>query len=120
MDGMTLSAGRFDDGDVAENDTYGVKYVAGSITTAYQITKVDYEATGTNDQDAAHMGVSIAVNENLTVSAGRQVEIDTKADDEVNTGIQASYTMGSITLAGGFNEVESISGAASSDAEVAI
>ena len=121
MDGMTLSAGRFDDGDVAENDTYGVKYVAGSITAAYQITKVDYEATGTNDQDAAHMGVSIAVNENLTVSAGRQeVEIDTKADDEVNTGIQASYTMGSITLAGGFNEVESIGGAASSDAEVAM
>ena len=67
------------------------------------------------------MGVSIAVNENLTVSAGRQeVEIDTKADDEVNTGIQASYTMGSITLAGGFNEVESIGGAASSDAEVAM
>ena len=121
MDGMTLSAGRFDDGDVAENDTYGVKYVAGSITAAYQITKVDYEATGSNDQDAAHMGVSIAVNENLTVSAGRQeVEIDTKADDEVNTGIQASYTMGSITLAGGFNEVESIGGAASSDAEVAM
>jgi len=121
MDGITLSAGRFDDGDVAENDTYGIKYVAGSVTAAYQITKVDYEASGTNDQDAAHLGISIAINENLTVSAGRQeVEIDTKGADEVNTGINASYTVGSITLAGGFNDVESISGASGSDAEVAM
>ena len=45
MDGLELSAAMFDDGDIAENDTIGVKYTMGSITAAYQMTNVDYEAT---------------------------------------------------------------------------
>ena len=121
MDGLTVVAGRFDDGDVAENDTYGVKYVMGSVTAAYQITKVEYESTATADQDASHMGISLAVNENLTVSAGRlETEIDGTTEDEVNSGVQASYTMGSITIAGGFNEQQSGGGTAANDAEVAM
>jgi len=121
IDGFTLAAGRFDDSEVAENDTYGVKYTMGSITAAYQITKVDYSAAATADQDADHVGVSIAVNENLSVSIGRQkVGIDLAVDDEVNTGLNASYTMGSITLGGGFNSVESAGGVQAADAEVAM
>ena len=119
MDGITAVAGRFDDGDVAVHDTVGLKYAAGGLTAAIQKTNIDYEATGTNDQDATHVGVSFAVNENLSVSVGRQkVEIDTAVDNEVNTGVSASYTMGSITIGGGFNEVESAGGSAGSDAEV--
>ena len=119
MDGITAVAGRFDDGDVAVHDTVGLKYTAGGITAAIQRTDINYDATGTNDQEATHVGVSFAVNENLSVSAGRQkVEIDTAVDNEVNTGVSASYTMGSITIGGGFNEVTSASGAAGSDAEV--
>jgi outer membrane protein OmpU len=119
MDGVTAVAGRFDDGDVAVHDTVGLKYSAGAITAAIQRTDINYDSTATNDQEAMHMGVSFAVNENLSVSVGRQsVEIDSKADDEINTGLSASYTMGSITIGGGFNEVESASGAAGADAEV--
>ena len=118
MDGLTIGAGRMDDGDVAESDTVGVSYTAGSITAAYQITKVDYEATGTADQDAVHYGVSVAVNENLSVSAGRMaVDITDAADDEINTGMSASYTMGSIKIAGAFNQVDSGSGIVDRDAE---
>ena len=121
MDGLSVSIGRMDDGKVAENDTYGVKYTMGSVTAGYQITKVDYEAAATADQDAKHLGISVAVNENLSVSAGRQtVDITGTADDETNSGVMASYTMGSITLAGGFNEVESAGGTSGKDAEVAI
>jgi len=119
MDGLTLVAGRFDDSNIAENNTYGVKYTAGGLTAAYQLTDVDYETSSSNDQEAVHMGVSFAVNENLSVSAGRQsVEITTTATDEVNTGMSASYTMGSITICGGFNEVEDAGGATGADAEV--
>lgn len=119
MDGITAVAGRFDDGDIAIHDTVGLKYTAGAITAAVQRTDINYDATGTNDQEAMHMGISLAVNENLSVSAGRQkVEIDTAVDNEINTGVSASYTMGSITIGGGFNEVESAGGAANSDAEV--
>ena len=119
MDGITAVAGRFDDGDVAIHDTMGLKYSAGAITAAIQRTDINYDSTATNDQEAMHMGVSFAVNDSLSVSAGRQkVEIDTAVDNEVNTGLSASYTMGSITIGGGFNEVTSAGGAAGSDAEV--
>ena len=73
MDGLTIVAGRFDDDGVAENDTYGIKYAMGGLTAGYQKTEVNYDATGTADQSATHYGVSFAVNENLSISAGRQV-----------------------------------------------
>ena len=118
MEGITMVAGRFEDDTIAVHDTVGVKYTAGSITAAVQRTDINYDST-TADQEAMHMGVSFAVNENLSVSAGRQkVEIDGTVDDEINTGLNASYTMGSITIGGGFNEVESAGGTAGSDAEV--
>ena len=88
MDGLELSAGLFDDGDEAENDTFGVKYTMGSIVAAYQMTKVDFEATGTADQDATHVGVSIAVNDSLSISAGQlTTEFDGTAEDQKDSGI---------------------------------
>ena len=121
MDGLTLVYGIFDDGDVAENDTMGVKYSMGNMTAAIQATNVDYEATGSTDQDATHMGISLAINDDLTVSAGRQeVEFDGVGEDEVNTGIQASYTMGSISYSVAVNSVESAGGTANKDAEASI
>ena len=111
MDGLELSAAMFDDGDEAENDTIGIKYTMGSVVAAYQMTKVDYAATGSTDEDAIHYGVSIAVNDELSVSAGRQViEFDGQSDDETNTGLMASYTMGSISVGGGFNKLENKNG----------
>jgi outer membrane protein OmpU len=119
MDDVTMVAGRLEDGDMAVHDTVGVKYTMGSITGAIQRTDINYDLSTTADQEALHVGLSFAVNENLSVSAGRQkVEIDSAVDDEINTGLSASYTMGSITIGGGFNEVTSASGAAGSDAEV--
>ena len=121
MDGLTLVYGFFDDGDIAENDTVGAKYTMGNITAAIQSTNVDYEATASTDQDAIHYGVSMAINDDLTVSAGRQeVEFDGGAEDEVNSGIQASYTMGSISYTVAMNKVESAGGVADKDAEASI
>jgi len=119
MDGITMVAGRFDDETQSTHDTVGLKYTAGSVTAAVQRTDINYDGSIGNDQEAMHMGVSFAVNENLSLSAGRQkIEIDGTVDDEINTGMSASYTMGSITIGGGFNEVESAGGTAGSDAEV--
>ena len=121
MDGLQLVYGMFDDGKIAENDTMGVKYTMGNMTAAIQTTNVDYESTSSTDQDAMHYGVSIAVNDDLTVSAGRQeVEFDNVGEDEVNTGIQASYTMGSISYTVAMNKVESAGGTADKDAEASI
>ena len=116
MGGLELSAGMFDDGDEAENETFGAKYTMGSVTAAYQMTKVDYESTSSTDQDASHYGISVAINENLSVSAGRQeIEFDGAADDEVNTGVGGSYTMGSISMKYGLNSLTSVGGSASAE-----
>ena len=113
MDGLELSAGYFDDGEEAENDTIGVKYTMGSVTAGYQITNVDYEAQATTDQDATHYGITVAINEDLTVGAARQeIEFDGAADDEVNSGISASYTMGSIAIGANMNTLEAKGGSA--------
>ena len=122
MDGLELSAGYFDDGAEAENETMGVKYTMGSVTAAYQVTSVDYEAVASTDEDATHYGISLAVNEELSVSAGRQeIEFDGAADDEVNSGIHASYTMGSIAIGAGMNTMESKGGSATAkDVEATI
>ena len=118
MDGLQAVAGRFEDSSIATHDTFGLKYTAGAVTAAIQRTDINYDGS-TADQEGTHMGVSFAVNDSLSVSAGRQtVEIDGAVDDEINQGISASYTMGSITIAGGFNDVTSISGSTGSDAEV--
>ena len=114
MDGLELSAGYFDDGSEAENETFGVKYTMGSVTAGYQITNVDYEAQASTDEDATHYGITVAINEDLTVGAGRQeIEFDGAADDEVNSGISASYTMGSISIGANMNTLESKGGSAS-------
>ena len=122
IDGLELSAGLYDDGDEAENDTMGIKYTMGAMTAAYQLTKVDYTATGTADQDATHMGVSVAINDNMSISVGQQkVEFNGAAEDEKNSGFGASYTMGSISMYGGFNKLENKSGStASPDVEASI
>ena len=121
MDSVELSAGYFDDGDTAENTTAGIKVTMGQMTAAYQITEVDYAKT-TKDQSANHFGVSIAVNDSLSVSAGSQnIEFDNTAEDEKNSGFGASYTMGSISMYGGFNKLENKGGSATAgDVEASI
>ncbi len=113
MEGLELSAGIFDDGEEAENETFGVAYTMGAVSAAYQVTNVDYEAQTATDQDAQHYGITIAVNEDLSVGAARQeIEYDGAADDEVNSGISASYTMGSIAIGANMNTLESKNGSA--------
>ena len=123
FDNMELSAGYFDDGDTAENNNFGIKYTMGHMTAAFQMTDINYAGTATKDQSATHMGVSIAVNDALSVSAGQQkIEFgDGGAEDEKNSGFGASYTMGSISMYGGFNKLENVGGSATAaDVEASI
>jgi outer membrane protein OmpU len=101
IDNLTLGFGQSDinpgnaDGGTDSN-TIGVKYAIGGVTLGYQMTEVDKSA---NDEDATMYGASFAVNDDLTLSFGRQtVEIQGKANDEINSGFSASYTMGSMSV----------------------
>jgi len=120
LEGLRVVAGIGSDDKVADNSTYGVSYSYGPVVVAYQKTEVDYDAAqGSADQDASHVGISFAINENLTVSAGLQeVEIAGQTLDEENKGVALSYTMGSITLSAQRNKLENGSGTAANDVSV--
>ena len=121
MDGLEVGFGQQDDGTTSESETAYIKYVTGGITVAYQKSKVDYESTATSDEDAVHYGVSMAVNDDLSVSVGRQdVEIGTSASEEENSGVAASYTMGSVKVGIAFNKAANVGGSAGVDNEATV
>ena len=115
MDGLTLGIGAGENGTTQDLSTLYVKYTAGSITVGYQMSEVDNAGT-TADEEASHIGASIAVNENLSVSAGRhEVDMGAGKVDEESTGVSASYTMGSTTIGFVANSTENVAGTAASD-----
>ena len=117
LEGLRVVAGFMADDNISDNSTYGVSYSYGPVVVAYQKTEVDYDtAQGSADQDAEHMGISFAVNENLTISGGiQEVDITGSTLNEENSGVALSYTMGSITLTAQRNKLENGSGTAAND-----
>jgi outer membrane protein OmpU len=99
----------------SDSRTAGVSYAMGGITIGYQFTEVDLSAS---DEDATMYGASFAVNDDLTISYGRQtVEIQGAANDEINSGFSASYTMGSMSIGAYVNKTENMAGASANDDE---
>ena len=84
-----------------DSDTIYVTYTAGAVTMGGQLTRIDKSAAN-SDVDRQHVAVSVAVNENLSVSLGRSnVEFEAAAkDDQESVGLSFSYTMGSMTIVG--------------------
>ena len=84
-----------------DTSTYGVKYTMGSITIAAQMNEVDDSSTSNDDQDGTHIGVSFALNDNVSVSyAVLETEFgkSTKSVDEEVSGMGVSYTAGSMSV----------------------
>ena len=126
--GTNMSTGAVVDGGENEDDVstaYAV-YTVGPVSIGYQQTKVDGELAKT-DIEAAHYGISFAVNENTSVSYGER-DVDHQnsgsADVEENgEGIAIAYTMGSMKIAGNRNEVnnnDGTSGAKDQMTEIAV
>ena len=120
IDNLTIGFGQSDinPGNVdggTDSDTVGFKYAIGGITLGYQITEVDKSSA---DEDAVMYGASFAVNDDLTISYGRQtVEIQGKANDEINSGFSASYTMGSMSIGAYVAKTKNVGGATADDDE---
>ena len=108
VDGLDVGVGVGEKGETQDEETIWAKYVWDSLTFGYQRSKIDYSAAGTGDEEADHIGVSMAVNDNISVSIGRQT-VDmggSTATDEESTGVSASYTMGSMTIKGHANKTD--------------
>ena len=102
-----------------DSDTAYITYTAGAITMGAQLTRIDKSAAN-SDVDRTHLAVSVAVNENLSVSLGQSVvEFEsTGTDDQENVGIAFSYTMGSMTIAGFQNSEDNVGGTQGTDDSV--
>ena len=117
IDGLTIGAGSGEVTTTQDEESMWIKYVMGGATMAYQRSEVDYAAATSRDEESDHYGISFAVNEDLTVSAGRQeVEFSTSGnEDEESSGVSASYTMGGLTIGGHANSTDSQDGNSGED-----
>ena len=124
VDGMEMGFGIGDKSGTTTNNGTDMqivyaKYTAGSVTAGAQLTQIDKSAAN-SDVDRTHIAVSVAVNENLSVSLGQSVvEFEASAkDDQESTGIAVSYTMGSMTVAAFNNTEENTGGTQGTDDSV--
>ena len=123
IENLTLVAGmgEVNPGQVAggqDEEVWGIKYSIAGVTAAYHQTEVDIGGANAADEEATHMGVSFAVNDDLTVSyAVQDVDITGKTLDEKNSGFGVSYTMGSMSVAAYAGKTENGNGVATADDE---
>ena len=107
------------DNNGTDSDTVYLTYTAGAVTAGIQLTQIDKSAAN-SDVDRTHAAVSVAVNENLSVSLGQSVvEFEaTGKDDQESVGLAFSYTMGSMTIAGFQNSEDNSGGTQGTDDSV--
>lgn len=123
VENMTLVYGQGDKnpGNVnggTDETVVGIKYAVAGATLAYMKTEVDLGGAGAADEDSTHMGVSFAINDDLTVSyATQEVDITGKGSDETNSGFGISYTMGSMSVAAYAGKTENGNGVSTADDE---
>ena len=120
MDGLSVFAGTGEKGTATsedDHDTYGLTYAYGPVTVGYQHSEIDFGGT-TADQESDYVGISFAVNDNLSISYGEQETSATSGsvDQEVD-GFSVGYSMGGISLAAHANEATGIAQTASNESK---
>ena len=120
VDGMEIGYGMGTNStsSTVENDhsTAYVTYTSGMATVGVQTSSIDKAAA---DEDRLAAAVSLAINENMSISYGVSTvdfEAASKSDEE-SSGVSASYTMGGMTIAAVFNQTDSVAGTSGTDKE---
>ena len=119
VEGLTIGYGMAELDDTTstsiDNETIFVKYAVGGFTLGYQQSEADGSTAGKNDESTG-WGITYAVNENMTIGYGER-DYDDNTNSAANgsleqqdTGFQASYTMGGMTIAGHMNSNDNVSG----------
>ena len=123
MDGLTVGYGEGDveqtTGTKTNESTMFAKYTLGSATVGLQISENDKESA--SDTETTGFGISYQVNDDLAISYGSNTVETVGSTDQEATAIGISYTMGSISMGGGFNKLENKGGStAAKDVEASI
>ncbi len=120
MDGLEVGYG-FGSNSISatqedDHTTAYATYTSGMATVGVQKSKIDKASA---DEDRLAAAVSLAINENMSISYGvSTVDFETASkNDEESSGVSASYTVGGITIAGVFNSTDTVGGTAGTDKE---
>jgi len=126
MDGVSagIGLGQLANGDQSittsdDTDKHSVifaNYSVGMATVGYSVAKVDKGITGKSSEVAHAFGVSVNINDNLSLSYGER-EVEYEHDDASNvtediSGFAIAYTMGSAKLSFQLNETDNNGGTA--------
>jgi outer membrane protein OmpU len=104
----------------AEHMTAFANYSVGPVTAGYQVSYINSNVRGTDDQDVSAWGLAFNVNENLSFSYGER-DVVFKGHGafgdvtEKGDGIAVAYTMGSMKIAGNQNSVSNNNGTSGSN-----
>ena len=131
IDGLSIGYGTGETQESAANsnttdlETAFAKYTMGAATFGVQSSSVEPTnsagtTVGTTKKDRIHYGVSFAVNENLSISAGQsELEFDSSnLVDQTDSCISASYTMESTTIGLVHNKTADHAGVSGDDYDV--
>ena len=121
VEGLTIGYASGEMADTAtttiDHSTFFVKYAFGSLTVGYQEHEAD-GPTATKTDESESMAISYAVSDDLSISYGeREYNSGDKSLDQEDEAISISYTMGGMTIAGGFNSSDNIDGASATTAD---
>ena len=106
------------DGKELDHSTIGATYAFGPATVGYQINDEDDSAASGTDYETEIYGISFMVNENFSISYGEHntEKSGTSVDQEAES-IQASYSMGGMTLNVKDSEMSGVAHTATNDHE---
>ena len=119
MEGLTLGYGTGDveqtTGTKSDESTLFAKYAIGGATVGIQKSEQDNETS--SDVESTGIGISYAVNDDLTISYGSNTREKIGSDDQEAMAIGASYTVGSMGIAVSFHTVDNVNNTSSDDRE---
>ena len=101
-----------------ENTNLWAKYTFDAFTIGYQANEED-EETASADTDFTAIGISYAVNDELSVSYGisETEHENTSLEDQDASAVSFSYVSGGMTIGGSMHAVDNVGGAAATDNE---
>jgi outer membrane protein OmpU len=106
------------DGKEIDHSTLGATYAFGPATFGYQLNDEDDSAAGGTDYETEIFGVSFMVNENFSISYGEHNtdKAGSSVDQEAES-VQASYSMGGMTINVKDSEMAGVAHTATNDHE---
>ena len=106
------------DGKELDHSTIGATYAFGPATVGYQINDEDDSAASGTDYETEIYGISFMVNENFSISYGEHnTDKSGSTVDQEAESVQASYSMGGMTVNIKDSEMTGVAHTATNDHE---